>query len=149
MAHDVEAAGGRDDRGAGADIEGLQRVRTGPAIVDNRLRRVDADLDGVVLVESLERAGDLIQRLRLRLQRRDEGALLQLGLLLEADLPPALARLGAADVLSRPMIAPNCPSVPPRASWSRSPAHGLRRSCYHRHFSAAGRYRDALDYARG
>jgi hypothetical protein len=82
------------------DVKGLQQVPAGPAIVDNRLRRVDGDFDRVVLIESLERAGDFFERLRLCLQRRDEGALLKLGLLLETDLPPALARLGAADVLA-------------------------------------------------
>jgi hypothetical protein len=53
------------------------------------------------------------------LQRRDEGALLKLGPLLGADLSPALARLGAADVLAKDQPADDRAELPQASLFGR------------------------------
>ena len=50
----IQAAGGRDDGGASADIQGLEGISTCTAVIDQRLGGVDRDLGGIMLVERLK-----------------------------------------------------------------------------------------------
>ena len=102
VAHNVKAAGGGEDGRSRADVE---RFQTCPAPVPQLSTRGSGvstvTLDRVVLVQGLEGASDFPRGFSgLALSAPMKAPLLEVGLLLLANLPPAIPRLLASDVLS-------------------------------------------------
>ena len=84
---------------ARADVECLEGIGSGSAIVDERLGGIDLHLYGVVLVQRLKGTSHLLGCLSLGFQGTDESPLLKVALGLLADLLPALKGLLAGNVL--------------------------------------------------
>jgi hypothetical protein len=99
---DVEAARGGDDGGAAGDVDRLQRVHADACDAQGRLGGANDVREGAapLVLEGLDDARQLVARLALGAKRGDEGALLELWLLVAPDLAVGLARLFPGEALT-------------------------------------------------